>query len=231
MRGAIRRTVRAASLAGLLLFHSGCVFQRDWRASQCCPTVAEGIEGPWEGRWKSEATGREGRVKAVVTRTGDATYVVQFQSTKLGVIPSNLDVPMQVSFEDRQYVFSGEVDRNVLAGGSFQYAGYANREHFHTTYKTERDHGVFELTRVGPTIDCSPCDDAVAQAKSESSPETEPYVSTAGHTVPEAAPGPDTSDRKSRREIRRSADEDEGNHADHNPSDAKPGRLRSLFRR
>lgn len=216
MNARLRRSLRAMSLAGLATlspaFSTGCVFHRDWRASQYCPTVAEGIEGPWEGRWKSEKTGREGKLKAVVTRTGDASYTVQFHSTKLGVVPSNLDVPLQVSFRDQQYVFSGEVSRGALAGGKFRYDGYANRGHFHATYETDRDEGVFELARIGPTVDCSPCDTETATETTAGTtvhaggrsphPEANKIV-TAGHTVPDAAPGPSKEDGKTTREKRR----------------------------
>jgi hypothetical protein len=216
MSARLRRSLRAISLAGLATlspaFGVGCVFQRDWRASQCCPTVAEGIEGPWEGRWKSEKSGREGKLKAVVTRTGDASYTVQFHSTKLGVVPSNLDVPLQVSFRDQQYVFSGEVDRGTLAGGTFRYDGYANRGHFHATYETDRDEGVFELARVGPTVDCSPCDEEFHEptashgeihAAAETARPRDEQVMTAGHTVPDAAPGPDKAPEVATPEKRR----------------------------
>lgn len=221
MNGRLRRSLRAACLTGLAAlspaFSGGCVFEREWRASHCCPTVAEGIEGPWEGRWKSEKSGREGKLKAVVTRTGDASYTVQFHSTTMGVVPTNLDVPLQVSFRDQQYVFSGQVDRGTLSGGKFRYDGYANPAHFHAKYETARDQGVFELTRVGPTVDCSPCDmesgvpeekPAEVHASARSSSRRDADVSLAGHTVPDAAPG-----------------------LHDEPAGAKPEKRRRLFRR
>lgn len=145
----------------------GCAFQREWRAAQYCPTVAEGMEGLWEGTWLSHKNGHTGKLKAIITRVDGDCYQVRFFATYLAIIPFGFKMPMQFVHNGQSFQFSGEQDIGLLAGGTFTYNGWADASDFHASYVAAGDCGEFNMQRVGPVVSCCPCDQTHALHQSD----------------------------------------------------------------
>src|SRR5437763_1907953 len=61
-----------------LLLVAGCsTFQRDWEqlANKAAPL---GIEGRWEGSWKSDVSGHADRLRCIISRRDAQAYLARF---------------------------------------------------------------------------------------------------------------------------------------------------------
>jgi hypothetical protein len=133
-------------LAGLVL--AGCsAFQRDWRSALNSPPPSTGIEGPWEGTWRSEVTGHSGRLRCLIVRDGGAQYTARFRASYLRWLRFGYTLTLQVQAQSNLYSFVGEASLPKWAGGRYLYSGHATATNFLSTYQCARDHGVLELHR------------------------------------------------------------------------------------
>ncbi len=131
----------------------GCTdFKEQWRKATDEAAKRKGkyadLTGPWEGTWKSDVNGHNGKLRCLITRQDDGTYEfhywAQWQKVLSGSFRENYEV---VDKKDGSFTFSGEKDLGKM-GGKFTHKGTAKATSLDATYRSELgDHGVFELTR------------------------------------------------------------------------------------
>ena len=131
-----------------VLLCCGCSsFNRDWRKAAQQPTPTDSMEGRWEGSWKSDANGHEGKLRCLMSRQDDAHYSARFHATYAKTFHFSYTVPLQVQEHIGGWEFNGEENLGKLAGGVYYYEGRAWPTNLHSTYRSKYDHGIFELRR------------------------------------------------------------------------------------
>jgi hypothetical protein len=111
------------------------------------PTSPASVEGRWEGRWVSEVNGHQGRLRCLLTRESDERCQARFRATYGGVFRFSYTVPLSLQAHDRGWEINGEADLGKLAGGNYYYEGRIAPTNFVATYRSQSDHGRFELHR------------------------------------------------------------------------------------
>ena len=105
------------------------------------------IEGRWEGRWLSEVNGHSGELRCLMTRVDESRCHARFRATYGKVLHFSYAVPLSIQKHFDGWEFSGEANLGKLAGGIYYYEGRANPTNFFSTYRSQYDHGTFELHR------------------------------------------------------------------------------------
>ena len=108
------------------------------------------IEGPWIGRWRSTKQSHSGALRCVVTRTAPDFYTAQFHATYLWFFRFAYSMPLHVDRRNEAYNvvhFKGETELGGMAGGRYQYRGYAGESEFICTFQSPWDYGYFQMTR------------------------------------------------------------------------------------
>jgi len=145
-----RRSARTTAFAfGILLaVLAGCsTFERDWKRATAQPTSGDSIEGAWVGRWSSDATGHSGPLRCLVWREDASHYAAHFRAGYAGVFRFTYTVRLEAQPHYGGWEFSGQEDLGALAGGVYYYEGHATPTNFFSTYRSKRDHGIFEMRR------------------------------------------------------------------------------------
>ena len=133
-------------LTGIL--GAGCgTFNREWNKALKEPVVAAGLEGPWQGRWRSEVNGHSGKLRCLVKPQEDGKYQARFHAKYAGIFSFSYAVVLQTKQVDQDIKFQGEADLGKLAGGIYYYDGMADPTNFFAAYRSRHDHGVFEMQR------------------------------------------------------------------------------------
>lgn len=150
-----RRSIFPSSAASVLLVLlaaslTGCsTFHRDWKQALAQPIPAAGIEGPWDGRWISEVNGHNGRLRCLISKQGNE-YQARFHANYKRILSFGYPVVLHVRETNGIYSFEGEADLGRLAGGVYHYAGEATATNFFSRYRSQRDHGTFQMRRPAP---------------------------------------------------------------------------------
>ncbi len=135
----------------LVLLLSGCSsFNKEWDSALKQPIPAQGLAGPWEGHWTSDASGHNDRLRCVITEESTNKYNANFHANYKKIFHFGYTVPLEVRQDGETYNFSGEADLGKMAGGVYTYAGHANGTNYFSTYSSKYDHGKFEMTRPVP---------------------------------------------------------------------------------
>lgn len=124
-------------------------FHRDWRAA-AKSSAGTGVEGAWEGTWKSEATGHHGSLKCIVgpakNAQGDRDF--RYWASWKHLLSGTFDAVHQVTPQGKAaWKFTGQHQMPDWAGGLYTYDGTVIGDHFHADYKAAKDHGTYDLTR------------------------------------------------------------------------------------
>lgn len=132
----------------LVLVASGCsTFNRDWdRAAGQVPPV-NSIAGRWEGAWTSDVNAHTGRLRCLMTRESDTSYRARFRATYWKIFRYSYAVSLAVEEHEGTWQLNGEENLGKMAGGVYHYEGSVSPTHFHATYRSKYDHGVFEMQR------------------------------------------------------------------------------------
>jgi hypothetical protein len=132
---------------------TGCYATR-WREAGKIPTPADSIEGRWIGTWKSEAHGHSGGLRCIITPSDRRHYHADFRATYFWLFSFGYEMDLLARTTDGAtqpsiVYFSGEADLGWLAGGKYTYEGRADPKNFFCSYRSEKDHGTFQLVRPG----------------------------------------------------------------------------------
>ena len=151
MRDVFRRIFNALAIYVSLtsvLFVCGCsTFERDWRNAALAPIAPGSVEGRWEGHWKSEVNGHTGKLRCLLTKQDETRCEARFKATYWKVLRFTYTATLAGEERDGAWRFNGSADLGKAAGGVYRYEGQATATNFHSTYRSEYDHGVFEMRR------------------------------------------------------------------------------------
>jgi hypothetical protein len=143
----VNRLLSLAGILATLLLCGCCGFNRAWDKAGQTPASADSIEGRWEGRWLSDINGHTGRLRCLLTRSGDTNYTARFRATYWKIFRYSYQVDLQFEQRDGLWHLRGDENLGWLAGGVYQYSGSVSPTNFQSTYRSKYDHGVFEMTR------------------------------------------------------------------------------------
>lgn len=107
----------------------------------------KGIEGRWDGKWKSGEGGHSGRLRCILSRKEGDSYLAQFRARFGKVFDYEYAVPLKVEERDGTYRIQGEANLHWYAGGVYHYDGQATATNFSSTYRSKSYEGTFEMSR------------------------------------------------------------------------------------
>jgi hypothetical protein len=131
-----------------VLFLANCTgFQREWKAANAAPY--QGIEGPWEGTWKSAFNGHGGKLRCIVTKKENNQYEYHYWATWGGFLSGSFRTIQEAIQSQTPGIqnLTGEKDLGAL-GGIYRFTGTTTDTTLNATYSSDgSDTGVFNLTR------------------------------------------------------------------------------------
>ena len=131
-----------------LVFSMGCSsFDRDWKRAASLPATTNDIAGRWEGTWRSDVNGHNGRLRCLMTKTNESTYEARYHAKYWKIFSFSYTVPMRVRRDPTGFTFTGDANLGKLAGGIYEYRGFASPTNFFATYVSKHDHGTFRMGR------------------------------------------------------------------------------------
>jgi hypothetical protein len=139
-----------SGVAGLLLLSSCSSFHSRWKAAATTPPPHDDIVGRWEGSWRSDVNGHNGRLRCLVTKVSDQQYRAWYHAKYRKIFSFSYAVPLQVTVDGLAHTFQGQADLGWYAGGLYQYEGCATPTNFFSTYQSKYDHGIFQMARPEP---------------------------------------------------------------------------------
>ena len=146
-----RRCSWLVALTGLCLLAGCASYETRWKAAAAQPPPTDSIEGRWQGKWQSDASGHTGGLRCILTRTGPDTYHADYHATYASIFTFGYDMPLNAGRHEGPIVyFTGAADLGWLAGGEYRYDGYATPAEYFCRYRSGNDHGTFRLTRPAP---------------------------------------------------------------------------------
>lgn len=114
------------------------------------------IAGPWRGSWRSEVNGHHGKLRCLVLDPNllasmkphvPGLFRFRYHATYLGLFSATYDVSHTVRRTKTGCEFSGDQILKGIGGGLYHYEGRVVNGTFRATYRSARDHGVFEMNR------------------------------------------------------------------------------------
>jgi hypothetical protein len=140
---------RIACLLATALFLSltGCSsFESEYSKAAATTLPADSIEGPWVGRWESQAGHGNGPLRAMVSKTGPDIYFARFRAGYWGVFEAGEETLLRVK-STNPVKATGESDLGYIKGGMYKYEATVTPTKFDATYQSAGDRGIFTLTR------------------------------------------------------------------------------------
>lgn len=135
---------------------AGCSsFNSKWSSLADEPVASNSIIGRWEGKWISEVSGHEGRLRCIVepsaaTNSGTPTtekFLFLFSAKWGPGIVSDYDIEMTVQpANESGRAFEGDMDLGLFMG-VYRCKGRIVGDQFTATYNSDQDHGTFEMSR------------------------------------------------------------------------------------
>lgn len=137
----------------VLILAGGCSsIDRQWQAAG---EQSTGIEGRWQGTWKSQQDGHTGKLLCVIRQAGPENYSCLFNATVAGIFRFTYEARLEGrKVGDRVYL-TGDQDLGWPAD-SYHYAGSADPKGFYCAYHARDDHGYFAMSRPGGTPPTGP---------------------------------------------------------------------------
>ncbi|MEM7383561.1 MAG: hypothetical protein AAF514_01325 [Verrucomicrobiota bacterium] len=121
-------------------------FKRAYEQAVSSPPT-DGIEGAWDGIWRSDKNGHHGKLQCVVSLRpqSEDSYQFYFAGTYWKIFRFTYRQPGRVVQKGETYHLTGTRDLGWF--GDFSHQGTVLGDTFHSTYKGGGDHGVFEMAR------------------------------------------------------------------------------------
>jgi hypothetical protein len=105
------------------------------------------LSGKWNGTWRSEISDHTGPLKAKFTVLEDSKVQARFNGRFFKLIPFHFNVTLEiVKNEDGVVTLKGKENLGRTLGTYTYNATYSNGK-FVAKYSTEKDKGVFEVSR------------------------------------------------------------------------------------
>ena len=105
------------------------------------------LSGKWNGTWRSDISDHTGPLKAKFTVLEDAKVQARFSGRFFKIIPFHFNVTLDiVKNEDGVVTLKGKENLGRTLGTYTYNATYTNGK-FVANYSTEKDKGVFEVSR------------------------------------------------------------------------------------
>ena len=105
------------------------------------------LSGKWNGTWRSDISDHTGPLKAKFTVLEDAKVQARFSGRFFKIIPFHFNVTLDiVKNEDGVVTLKGKENLGRTLGTYTYNATYTN-DKFVANYSTEKDKGVFEVSR------------------------------------------------------------------------------------
>ncbi len=105
------------------------------------------LSGKWNGTWRSEISEHNGPLKAKFTVLNDSKVQARFNGRFFKLIPFHFNVTLEiVKNEDGVVTLKGKENLGRTLGTYTYNATYSNGK-FVAKYLTEKDKGVFEVSR------------------------------------------------------------------------------------
>jgi hypothetical protein len=125
------------------------VFEREWRQALAAGPQA-GVEGAWEGTWRSDVNGHHGKLRCVVAPgAGDGAHSFHYHATWADTLSGSYRAAHRVKRTARgTYAFEGSHRLPGWAGGRYHYRGTVRGDDFEAGYRCAKDHGVYRMRRV-----------------------------------------------------------------------------------
>jgi hypothetical protein len=135
----------------LLMLSSCSSFNHHWKAAASTPPSDDAISGRWEGSWRSDVNGHNGRLRCLVTKVSTQQYRAWYHAKYRKILSFSYTVPLQLTTTNGVSEFQGQADLGWYAGGLYEYEGRATPTNFYSTYRSKHDHGTFQMTRPEPS--------------------------------------------------------------------------------
>lgn len=140
--------LKAFTASAALLLVTGCSsFNRDYKSVAARQSAGHDLAGAWDGHWRSDKNGHNGRLRCIMTAQQGNLYTARFRARYLKILAYEYSVPLTVHREGTNFTFEGSANLGKLAGGLYTYKGTATLSEFHSTYSCKWDHGKFQLAR------------------------------------------------------------------------------------
>lgn len=107
-----------------------------------------GMDGPWEGTWKSSKNGHTGGLKCIVTPLGEDQYEFDWWAS-WGKLSADYQITSVSKPEDGYHLLVMDFDLGKL-GGVYRMEGKATPTVFDATYSAKVDAGALILRRPEP---------------------------------------------------------------------------------
>jgi hypothetical protein len=132
----------------IVVLSVGCSsFNRDWKRAAALAAPTNDIAGAWEGKWVSDANGHNGRLRCLLTQTNEMIYEARYHAKFWKIFSYRYTVPMRVRRNAAGFTFTGDANLGWLAGGVYEYRGFASPTNFFSTYVSKQDQGTFRMQR------------------------------------------------------------------------------------
>lgn len=147
--------LRARRPLGVLLaafLATGCSsFPGDWEeGASRVPPAGDPLAGAWDGRWVSETTGHEGRLRCIAEPAADEEWLLRFRARWGGMFRFSYELPVEATTaSDEVLRLAGEADLG-WPYGVYAFEAEVAGDRLRASYRTEGDQGTFSLTRVRP---------------------------------------------------------------------------------
>jgi hypothetical protein len=123
-------------------------FKEGWQAAAV--RQSSGVGGCWQGEWVSAATGHRGPLRCVVDPIAPHQWRMAFRAEygKIFRACYSTEFTVHQGQEAERWTFSGGSDLGILAGGAYEYQGWATLQELICSYKSSKDHGEFRLRKI-----------------------------------------------------------------------------------
>jgi len=145
----VRSSLALLAVALACLQSLGCSsFNQKWDELAIHEKKEPVISSRWEGIWRSDVNGHEGKLRCIVLPAENAMSLFRFSATWGPGIVSDYDIQMKVQQgADGSETFEGELDLGMFMG-NYKCKGTITGDAFAATYDSSQDQGIFEMQRV-----------------------------------------------------------------------------------
>ena len=143
----VKKQTRSIALLVIAVVCGCSSFNRDWRRAAVAAPGENAMEGPWEGRWTSDANHHHGGLRCLMVQESNSIYQARFRATYGRIFHFSYTARLETQPHYGGWEFNGEANLGSLAGGVYYYEGRATPTNLVSTYRSKSDHGTFELHR------------------------------------------------------------------------------------